>query len=119
MHLTSISNVLGKLLIITGLSMVFPVIVSIYYGEDDLNSFLLSALITVLIGLPMWWFFRRSEELATRDGIFIAFFGWVLVSAVSALPFIIHESIPSFTDAFFEMMSGYTTRRTCWAAWVF
>ncbi len=109
MHFPSISNVLGKLLIITGLSMVFPVIVSLYYGEDDLNSILLSALITILLGLPMWWFFRKQQDLATRDGIFIAFFGWVLVSAVSGLPFMIHQSIPSFTDAFFEMMSGYTT----------
>ena len=44
-----------------------------------------------------------------KDGYFIAFFGWVLISAISALPFVIHGSIPSFTDAFFEMMSGYTT----------
>ncbi|MCP4690013.1 MAG: TrkH family potassium uptake protein, partial [Desulfobacterales bacterium] len=39
----------------------------------------------------------------------IAAFGWIFISAVSALPFMIHGSIPSFTDAFFEMMSGYTT----------
>jgi len=39
----------------------------------------------------------------------IAVFGWILVSAVSDIPFILHGSIPSFTDAFFEMMSGYTT----------
>ncbi len=109
MHFSSIANVLGKLLIVTGISMLLPVIVSLYYNEGDLNSFLLSALITLLLGFPMWWFFRHSIELAIKDGFFIAVFGWVLVSAVSALPFMIHQSIPSFTDAFFEMMSGYTT----------
>ena len=44
-----------------------------------------------------------------RDGFVIAVFGWILISAVSAVPFMIHGAIPSFTDAFFEMMSGYTT----------
>ena len=44
-----------------------------------------------------------------KDGFFIAVFGWILVSAASGLPFMVHGSIPSFTDAFFEMMSGYTT----------
>jgi hypothetical protein len=47
--------------------------------------------------------------LNIKDGFFIAVFGWILISAVSGLPFMIHGSIPSFTDAFFEMMSGYTT----------
>jgi len=109
MHYGSIANVLGKLLIITAISMGIPIIVSLHYHEGDLNSFLLSALITFGLGFPLWWIFRKRIELATKDGIFIAFFGWILVSAVSALPFMIHNSIPSFTDGFFEMMSGYTT----------
>ncbi len=109
MHFASIANVLGKLLIITAISMIFPVIVSLYYNEGDLFSFLISAVITLCLGLPLWWFFRKKIDLAAKDGIFIAVFGWVLVSAVSGLPFMIHQSIPSFTDAFFEMMSGYTT----------
>jgi trk system potassium uptake protein TrkH len=57
----------------------------------------------------LWWLFRKQLNLGIKDGIFIAVFGWILVSALSALPFTIHGSIPSFTDAFFEMMSGYTT----------
>ncbi|MDP7175950.1 MAG: TrkH family potassium uptake protein, partial [SAR324 cluster bacterium] len=48
-------------------------------------------------------------ELSFRDAVLIAVLGWVVISAVSTLPFIIHGSIPSFTDAFFEMMSGFTT----------
>ncbi len=110
MHITSIANVLGKLMIITGLSMIIPVFVSLYYyNEGDLFSISISAVITIGVGLPLWWLFRKSNELDIKDGFFIAVFGWVLVSAVSGLPFMIHQSIPSFTDAFFEMMSGYTT----------
>ena len=109
MHLASISNVLGKLLIITGGSMFLPVFVSLYYWEDDLYSLLISAIITTCLGLPLWWFTRKQIELDIKDGFFIAVFGWVLVSAMSGIPYMIHGSIPSFTDAFFEMMSGYTT----------
>jgi trk/ktr system potassium uptake protein len=109
MHLASISNVLGKLLIITAVSMLIPALVSLYYAEGDLFPILISAVITLGIGLPMWWLSRNQNELGMKDGIFIAVFGWVLVSSVSGLPFMIHQSIPSFTDAFFEMMSGYTT----------
>ena len=70
---------------------------------------MISAIITVALGIPLWWFFRKNQDLNIKDGFFIAVFGWILVSALSGLPFMIHGSIPSFTDAFFEMMSGYTT----------
>ena len=109
MNYPSITNVLGKLLIVTGCSMVLPLTCSIYYKENDLVPILVSAIIIILIGLPLWWIFRKDHDLDIKDGFFLAVFGWIVVSAVSALPFIIHGSIPSFTDAFFEMMSGYTT----------
>jgi trk system potassium uptake protein TrkH len=109
MNFASIANVLGKLLIVTGSTMAFPLICSLYYKENDLYAIFVSAIITILLGLPIWWLFRKSHELDIKDGFFIAVFGWVLISAVSGLPFMIHGSIPSFTNAFFEMMSGYTT----------
>lgn len=89
--------------------MVFPLICSLYYQENDLYAITITAAVTACSGVPLWYFFRRFEDLNIKDGFFIAFFGWVLISAVSAVPFMIHGSIPSFTDAFFEMMSGYTT----------
>ena len=96
-------------MIVTGSFMFLPALCSVYYNESDLLPIIYSALITVGIGLPCWWFFRKEHDLNIKDGIFIAVFGWILVSALSGLPFMIHGSIPSFTDAFFEMMSGYTT----------
>jgi len=109
MNYRTIANVLGKLLIITGSSMIFPVACSYFYKENDFSALALTGIMTIGMGFPLWWFFRRDRDLDIKDGFFIAFFGWVLISAVSALPFMIHGSIPSFTDAFFEMMSGYTT----------
>ena len=109
MNYSTILNVLGKLLIVTGSSMVFPLICSLYYGEDDLYALTVTGVISIALGFSLWWSFRRHQELNIKDGFFIAVFGWVLISAVSGLPFMIHGSIPAFTDAFFEMMSGYTT----------
>ncbi|MDH3390323.1 MAG: TrkH family potassium uptake protein [Desulfobulbaceae bacterium] len=109
MHFRSIIHVVGLLLVVTGSSMFLPAIWSIYYHEADLLPIFYSALIAIFLGLSLWPRYRKHIELNIKDSIFIAVFGWLLVSAVSALPFMIHGSIPSFTDAFFEMMSGYTT----------
>ena len=110
MHKNAILHILGTLLLVTGASMALPFVCSLYYGEDDRLPILISAVVIIALGLALRMSVRRTgSEPQIRDGLFVAFFGWILVSAVSALPFMIHGSIPSFTDAFFEMMSGYTT----------
>ncbi len=109
MNYPSLAYVMSSLLLVTGASMLLPVICALIYQEDDLFALLASALIIICVGAPLRYFFRKYDELNIRDGICIAFFGWVFISAISALPYVIHGSIPSFTDAFFEMMSGYTT----------
>lgn len=109
MHLFSIVHVFGTLLLVTGISMLAPLTCSLIYGGGDFFALLVSGAVTIGLGAPLWWGYRKHHDLGIKDGIFIATFGWVLVSALSALPFMIHGSIPSFTDAFFEMMSGYTT----------
>lgn len=110
MHLASIAYVLGALLIVTGGAMTLPVACSLMYGnEGDLWPLAGSAVLCGVVGAPLYAGFRRARELSVRDALFLAVFGWVVVSGVSALPFVVHGAIPSFTDAFFEMMSGYTT----------
>ena len=109
MNFPSIAYVFGVLLIVTGSSMTLPALCSLLYKEDDFLPLIISSLVIIGVGVPLRYFFRKYSELNIRDGLFIAVFGWTLISAVSGLPFIIHGAIPSFTDAFFEMMSGYTT----------
>lgn len=94
---------------VTGSAMLLPVACAWYYGENDFLPLLLSAGLTYSLGLPAWWFFRKNYEVNIKDGIVVAVFGWFVVSGFSALPFILHGAIPAFTDAFFEMISGYTT----------
>ena len=109
MHFRSIAHVIGTLLLVTSVAMLLPIVTSLIYQEDDLSALLVSAAVAFGVGLPLWWFSLWDHELTFRDAVIIAVFGWVVISAVSALPFMIHGSIPTFTDAFFEMMSGYTT----------
>ena len=109
MHFRSIAHVIGTLLLVTSVAMLPPIVTSLIYQEDDLSALLVSAAVAFGVGLPFWWFSLLDHELTFRDAVIIAVFGWVVISAVSALPFMIHGSIPAFTDAFFEMMSGYTT----------
>ncbi len=109
MHFRSIAYVIGTLLLVASIAMLFPIAVSLIYQEGDLSALLISVTVAFGMGLPLWWFKPSHYELSFRDAVLIAVLGWVVISAVSTLPFIIHGSIPSFTDAFFEMMSGFTT----------
>ncbi len=109
MHYRSIANVFGTLLIVTGCSMMLSLGCALIYQEDDIFAFVVSILLILAVGLPLKRLFRGERELSFRDSFFIATFGWIVISAVSTLPFLFHGAIASFTDAFFEMMSGYTT----------
>ncbi len=109
MNFPAISHVLGALLIFIGSTMLLPLACALIYNDGDALSLLIAMGVSIAIGFPLWWSFRKYRDLTLKDGLFIVTFGWILVSSVSALPFVIHGTIPSFTDAFFEMMSGYTT----------
>ena len=107
--LTYLVAVLGTLLLVTGCSMVLPVVCALLFGEDDWRALTLSATIIIFGGLLVRRFFRFHGAIQVKDGVLVAVAGWVVISAVSTLPFLVSGYIPSFTDAFFEMMSGYTT----------
>ena len=109
MNYGSIAYVAGTLLLVTGGAMILPVVCASYFQEGDLFALAISMVILCTVGLPLRLRFAAEKDLGMREALVIAVFGWVGISAVSTLPYLIHGSIPSFTDAFFEMMSGYTT----------
>lgn len=84
---------------------------SIYYNDDDILSLILSGSVTCITGLTAWLLTRKSDkaDVGKREGYLIVTLGWILMSAFGALPFVVHGSIPSYTDAYFETMSGFTT----------
>lgn len=94
---------------VEGLLMLPSLLVSVYYGQDDILSFIISILLTIAIGLIMSIRKNDSERIKSKEGLAIVSLAWVLVSFFGSLPFVLSGSIPSLIDAFFETVSGFTT----------
>ncbi|QQS36802.1 MAG: TrkH family potassium uptake protein [Ignavibacteriales bacterium] len=110
MNFKVIVNITGFLLILTGGFMLTGIPFSLYYHSNDIISIIISAGITIGAGFCAWYLTKNaSKEISKREGYIIVTVGWIAMAAFGTLPFIIHGSIPSFTDAFFETMSGFTT----------
>jgi len=110
LNLRTIIRIFGLILVIEGFFMWFSIPVALIAGEHDSLQFLLSGAITSGIGALAYLPFRRSElKLNRKDGYMIVTGGWLLFSLFGTLPFLLTRSIPNFTDAFFETISGFTT----------
>ena len=104
-------NVVGLLVSGLGLTMLFPFALDLSRGNGHWGVFLESALITVLIGGMMYLATRREEARGlTLQQTFLLTTGvWVALPIFGALPFVLGATDASYTDAFFEAMSGLTT----------
>lgn len=104
-------KIVGFLLILNGFAMLTALPFSIYYHSNDISAILISGIGSALLGSLLWFFIKTdpNEEISKRDGFLIVTLGWIASSVIGTFPFIIHGSIPLFTDAFFETMSGFTT----------
>lgn len=107
----TIFRIFGLLLITEGVFMWLSMVIGIIFGENTiLVPFLISGLVTSGAGLAGYLPNRKSSlELSRRDGYVIVTGSWILFSLFGTLPFLLSGSIPGFTDAFFETISGFTT----------
>lgn len=105
-----IINLMGSVLMFESLFMLLCGGVALMYGEGDFSVLLISSLITFLVGVVSWFPTRNvSTDLIKREGFIVVSLVWVLMSVFGALPYVIGGYIPSYTDAFFETISGFTT----------
>ena len=104
-------RVLGTLLVIMAVSMLLPIVVSVYYGDGSQFGLMLAAVCIVAMGLFMRNFLGHgaSNELYARDGIWFTVIIWIAVPLAGALPYLFTSSVRNFTDAAFESFSGFTT----------
>lgn len=103
-------RVVGWLLLIETIFMLFPMGVSLYYNESDWKAFGISALLTGICGIAASRFANpHSEYLGKRDGFLLTALVWVVLSFFGLVPFLLCAHPLSFSDAFFEAMSGFTT----------
>ena len=101
---------LGALLIIESLFMLLPTGIAFLYGEWDTGAFVVSTVITVLFGFLGLLIGRHApRKVAEREGYLIVALVWIVFSFFGMMPFYLSGAITSFTDAFFETMSGFST----------
>lgn len=109
MNIRSVVKVLGFLMLVTSGCLLLPALVAALYREPDWIWFLTSAGIGAVVGGTTLVVLRDAAALRVREGFAVVAFGWLSVGLLGALPFWISGQIPSFTDAAFESISGFTT----------
>jgi len=107
-----IASIIGILLIFLGLSMVAPLLVSLYYHDLASDTFVRSITITMVAGLILIILSRKltSEDyINQKEGMTAVALAWTAIGLFGALPFYFGPEFTNFTDAFFESVSGFTT----------
>lgn len=101
--------IIAKMLGVEGAVLLIPAFVAFLYGESDVIQFLI---VSAVLGAIFFIFGRKRPEnkvIYAKEGLVIVGLAWILWSLFGALPFVLNGSIPSYVDAFFETVSGFTT----------
>ena len=100
--------VLGRILTVEAVLMILPLLCSVIYGENP-TPFIIP--MVILLGLSLIFTLKtpKNRAMRARDGFVCVGLSWIVMSFFGAFPFFISGQIPSFIDAFFETVSGFTT----------
>lgn len=109
MNYKAVLSILGNVVKYMVALLFVPLLIALYYGEGDAKSFLLTIFIGAPIGFILSNIKAEKKAIYAKEGFLIVGFAWIIISAIGALPFVISGAIPSFIDAFFETVSGFTT----------
>ncbi len=111
MNFKMIGRFLAQIIAIEAVFMLPALGISLGYGETNaVNGFLLSLGIMVILGSVLFLLCRKAGRLfGAREGMVCVSFSWILMSLLGCLPFWISREIPQYIDAFFEIVSGFTT----------
>ena len=105
-----VARLQGSLLMLESLFFLLCIVMSVYYGEETSWAFCLSFAVSVVFGVVGILLGRgASTMIGKREGSVIVTGTWIIFSFIGLLPYWVSGYIPSFTDAFFETMSGFTT----------
>ncbi len=107
-----IAKILGKTLVMEAFFILLCAGVSLIYQESDLKYLLITSGLCLVSGFLLILsgnFAEKSNFVGKRESFFTVTISWILFSLFGSIPFFISNAIPSFTDAFFETISGFTT----------
>ena len=111
MNVKVIGKIVGKIMILEGILMFFPFVVSIIYKENYIYilSFLIPSCCLIIIGKLLQLLKPSRKGLYQKEGFAVCALTWIVMTIFGALPFVINQDIPNYIDALFETMSGFTT----------
>ena len=111
MNVKSISRTVGLILLITGIFQLFPLLIAVIDHEPkNILAYIESLCLILLVGGALVLFSRGGNRMfSAQEGFAATGLSWIFMSAFGALPFFLSGQIPSYVDAFFEMVSGFTT----------
>lgn len=111
MNLKMVFRVIGRILSVEAVLLLLPLAVSLIYRETaGAAAFAITAILSLAVGLLLTVVFRtKNQTIYAKEGFAIVALVWICMSAIGALPFVISREIPSYVDAFFETVSGFTT----------
>ena len=109
MNYGMILHMLGWICYFEAVFMMLPVLVALIYRESAGYAYLGVMALCAVIGFLATRRKVRNRKIYGRDGLVIVALGWIVLSIFGALPFVISGDIPSFVDALFETISGFTT----------
>ncbi|MFM7627837.1 MAG: TrkH family potassium uptake protein [Gammaproteobacteria bacterium] len=108
----AVAHVLGMMMAVFAVTFLMPLVSALVFQDGTFDDFAVAAGINVVLGLAIAAATRRHKrELKARDGFLLVTLSWVLMSLSAAIPLMIALPGLSFTDAYFEAVSGLTT--TC------
>ncbi len=100
----------GQIIKLEAALLLLPALTAFLYKEECLWAILLSAGIALVAGFALTLLFRpKNQMIFAKEGFVIVALAWLSLSAFGALPFVFSGEIPSYIDAFFETVSGFTT----------
>ncbi len=102
-------RVLGSILKLESILMIPSLLIALYANQIDKFAFLISILITGSLGFALTINRNYDRHINPKEGLAIVSIGWILISIFGALPLYISGSTPTYIDALFEIVSGFTT----------
>ena len=109
MNKRKIVSIIGNIILIEVLLMVPSLLVALAYGDGDAPAFIMTIVPALLVGIVFSMVKQADKRMSSRDGYFIVAAAWIIISVIGAVPLYLGGGFPSYWNALFEIVSGFTT----------
>ncbi|UCG38117.1 MAG: TrkH family potassium uptake protein, partial [bacterium] len=124
MHKRLVFNIVSRILLVTSLTMFLPLGWAVWddHSSMETRAFIITILLGFLLVVTVRRFLPATEDdfnvMGAKDGLAVVGLSWLVVSLVGALPFYLSGVTPTYADAFFETVSGFTTTGATVLTWI-